>query len=41
MQIGEGRAHFMALWGVFSSLCFLCAILFNVIAAIMVPPCVM
>lgn len=33
------RARFMALWGIFSSLCFLAAILFNAIASIMVPPC--
>jgi hypothetical protein len=36
---GEGRPRFMALWGIFSSLCFLAAILFATIASIMVPPC--
>jgi hypothetical protein len=35
----EPRPRFMALWGIFSSLCFLAAILFNVIASIMVPLC--
>jgi hypothetical protein len=35
----EGRARFMAIWGIFSSLAFLCAIAFNVIASLMVPPC--
>ena len=38
--IGEGRARFMALWGIFSSLCFFCAILFNIIASVTVPLCV-
>jgi hypothetical protein len=37
---GMGRARFLALWGVFSSLWFLGAILFNVIASLTVPPCV-
>jgi hypothetical protein len=35
-----GRNRFMALWGLMSSLWFFAAILFNVIASIMVPPCV-
>ena len=39
LGIGEGRARFMALWGIFSSLWFFCAILFNVIASVMVPLC--
>lgn len=37
---GEGRAHFLAIWGVFSSLWFFGAILFNTIASLTVPPCV-
>ena len=40
LQIGEGRARFLALWGIFSSLCFLIAILFNIIASVTVPICV-
>lgn len=39
LHIAEGRARFLALWGIFSSLCFFCAILFNVIASITVPLC--
>jgi hypothetical protein len=35
----EGRARFMAIWGIFSSLAFLCAIVFNVIASLVVPLC--
>lgn len=35
----EPRPRFMALWGIFSSLCFLAAILFNVLASLMVPLC--
>jgi hypothetical protein len=34
------RTHFLALWGCFSSIIFFCAILFNIIASIAVPPCV-
>ena len=34
-----GRDRFLALWGVFSSLWFFFAILFNVIASLMVPLC--
>jgi hypothetical protein len=37
-RAGEGRSRFLALWGVMSSLWFLAAILFNVIASL-VPPC--
>ena len=37
---GEGRNRFLALWGLMSSLWFFAAILFNVIASVMVPPCV-
>lgn len=36
---GEGRNRFLALWGMMSSLWFFVAILFNVIASVMVPPC--
>jgi hypothetical protein len=35
----QKRDHFLAVWGVFSSLCFLCAILFNIIASLTVSPC--
>jgi hypothetical protein len=35
----EGRAHFLAIWGLFSSLWFFAAILFNAIASFTVPPC--
>lgn len=35
----KGANHFLALWGIFSSVCFLCAIVFNIIASVMVPPC--
>lgn len=34
-----GRDRFLALWGLMSSLWFLAAILFNVIASLAVPPC--
>lgn len=34
-----GRNHFLALWGLMSSLWFFAAVLFNVIASIAVPPC--
>ena len=36
---GEGRNRFLALWGLMSSLWFLVAILFNVIASLVVPSC--
>ena len=39
MEIGEGRARFLALWGIMSSLWFFCAILFNAIASVTVPLC--
>jgi hypothetical protein len=35
----DGRNRFLALWGAMSSLWFFVAVLFNVIAAVMVPPC--
>jgi hypothetical protein len=35
----QGRNRFLALWGVMSSLWFLAAILFNVLASLMVPLC--
>lgn len=39
LHIGEGRARFMALWGIMSSLWFLGAIVFNTIASLVVPLC--
>ncbi len=39
LKHGSGRNRFLALWGVLSSLGFLVAILFNIIASLMVPPC--
>jgi hypothetical protein len=36
---GEERNRFLALWGLMSSLWFFVAILFNVIASLVVPPC--
>ncbi|HTQ15087.1 MAG TPA: hypothetical protein VMH86_14530 [Rhizomicrobium sp.] len=37
---GDSRVHFLALWGLLSSLWFFAAILFNAIASITVPLCV-
>jgi hypothetical protein len=39
MSTRSGRDRFLAIWGVFSSLWFLFAILFNTIASLTVPPC--
>ena len=39
LHTGEGRDRFLSMWGMLSSLWFFCAILFNAIASIMVPPC--
>jgi hypothetical protein len=39
VSIAEGRAHFMALWGIGSSACFLIAIIFETIASVAVPIC--
>jgi hypothetical protein len=39
LHIGEGRARFMALWGIMSSLWFLGAIVFSTIGSTMVPLC--
>ena len=39
LAAAEGRAHFLAVWGLFSSLWFFGAILFNTIASVTVPPC--
>jgi hypothetical protein len=39
LHTGEGRARFMALWGIMSSLWFLCAIIFNTIGSTVVPLC--
>lgn len=40
IEIGDGRARFMAMWGILSSLWFFGAILFTSIASAMVPLCV-
>ncbi len=34
-----GRNHFLALWGIFSSLGFAVGILFNILASVLVSPC--
>jgi len=34
-----GRNRFLAQWGIFSSLCFLVGIVFNIVVSIMVTPC--
>ena len=39
LHIGEGRARFMALWGIMSSLWFLGAIVFETIGSLVVPVC--
>lgn len=39
LAAAEGRARFLAIWGLFSSLWFLGAIAFNTIASMTVPPC--
>lgn len=39
IDIGDGRARFMALWGIMSSVWFLGAIIFATIASITVPLC--
>jgi hypothetical protein len=36
---GETRPRFMAIWGIFSSLCFSSAIVFETIASVTVPIC--
>ncbi|HWC63384.1 MAG TPA: hypothetical protein VG501_07165 [Rhizomicrobium sp.] len=38
-HVGQGRVRFLALWGIFSSLWFFFAILFNTIGSLTVPPC--
>jgi hypothetical protein len=40
VDVGEGRARFMALWGVFSSLCFLIGIVFASIGSLEAPLCI-
>ena len=40
LEAGEGRARFLALWGLLSSSCFLMAILFTAYASLTVPLCV-
>jgi hypothetical protein len=39
MATGEGRTRFLAIWSLYASLWFFCAILFNTIATLTVPPC--
>ena len=39
MRAGAGRNRFLALWGLMSGLWFAAAILFNVVASLMVPLC--
>jgi hypothetical protein len=39
-EVGDGRARFMALWGIMSSLWFFSAIVFSTIASVTVPLCV-
>jgi hypothetical protein len=39
LHVGEGRARFMALWGIMSSIWFLGAIVFNTIGSLKVPLC--
>jgi hypothetical protein len=39
VAMGEGRTRFLAIWGLYSSLWFFFAILFNAIATVTVPPC--
>ena len=39
MRTGQSRNHFLALAGLMSSLCFAAAILFNIIASVVVPLC--
>jgi hypothetical protein len=39
LHTSDGRDRFLALWGLMSSVWFFCAILFNTIASVMVPPC--
>lgn len=39
LHTGEGRARFMALWGIMSSLWFLGAIVFSTLGSTMVPLC--
>ena len=38
-RVRSGRNRFLALWGLMSSLWFFAAILFNVVASLMVSPC--
>jgi uncharacterized membrane protein YeiB len=40
LEIGDGRARFMALWGIMSSLWFFIAIIFSTIASVTVPLCI-
>jgi hypothetical protein len=38
-RVGASRVRFLAVWGLFSSLWFFLAILFNTIGSLTVPPC--
>ena len=40
IDAGEGRARFMALWGLLSSVCFLVGIIFATIGTIEAPLCI-
>jgi hypothetical protein len=40
IDAGEGRARFMALWGLLSSVCFLVGIIFATIGSIEAPLCI-
>ena len=40
LEVGDGRARFMALWGIMASLWFFSAIVFGTIASITVPLCI-
>lgn len=40
LDVGDGRARFMALWGIMASLWFFSAIVFSTIASVAVPLCI-
>lgn len=39
LEVGEGRTRFLAVWSVLFSVGFLFAILFQILALVLVPPC--
>ena len=39
LEVGEGRARFLSLWGLLSSSCFLMAVLFTAYASLTMPLC--